>query len=75
MLQQGRGQDVSEFINVFHTLRTKMGIKDSEPHLVLKYHDYLHKYIQHEMEFLEISSLDMEYQYTVKIEQKFKLKK
>jgi hypothetical protein len=29
-LQQERGQEVSEFTNTFHTLRTKMGIKDSE---------------------------------------------
>jgi hypothetical protein len=57
MLRQGRDQDVSEFTNVFHTLRTKLGIKDSEKHLVLKYHDCLHKYIQDEMEFLDISSL------------------
>jgi hypothetical protein len=29
-LQQERGQAVLEFTNTFHTLRTKMGIKDSE---------------------------------------------
>jgi hypothetical protein len=36
-LQQERGQTVSEFTNTFHTLHTKLGIKDSERHLVLKY--------------------------------------
>jgi hypothetical protein len=29
-LHQERGQTVSEFTNTFHTLHTKMGIKDSE---------------------------------------------
>jgi hypothetical protein len=29
-LQQERGQAVPEFTNTFHTLRTKLGIKDSE---------------------------------------------
>ena len=36
-LHQESGQTVSEFTNTFHTLCTKMGIKDSERHLVLKY--------------------------------------
>ena len=36
-LRQERGQEVLDFTNTFHTLRTKMGIKDSEQHLVLKY--------------------------------------
>jgi hypothetical protein len=35
----------------------------------------LHKYIQDEMEFLDISSLGTTYRYAVKIEQKFKQKK
>jgi hypothetical protein len=30
MLHQERGQIVSEFTNTFHTLLTKLGIKDSE---------------------------------------------
>eukprot|EP00253_Pinus_taeda_P010613 PITA_10613 len=34
MLWQGRDQDVSEFTNIFHTLRTQLGIKDSELHLI-----------------------------------------
>lgn len=56
-LWQGRDQDVLEFTNTFHTLRTKLCIKDIERNLVLKYHSYLHKYIQDEMEFLDISSI------------------
>jgi hypothetical protein len=49
-----------------------MGIKDSERHLVLKYRGALHRYIQTEMDFLDISSLGVAYRYVVKIEQKFK---
>jgi hypothetical protein len=48
---------VPDFTNIFHTLRTKLGIKDSERHLVLKYRGALHRYIQTKMEFLDISSL------------------
>jgi hypothetical protein len=65
---------VPEFKNIFHTLRTKLGIKDSERHLVLKYRGALHRYIQTEMEFLDISSLGAAYRYVVKIEQKLKQK-
>jgi hypothetical protein len=61
-----------EFTNTFHTLYTKLGIKDSERHLVLKYRGALHRYIQTEMDFLDISSLSVAYRYVVKIEQKFK---
>jgi hypothetical protein len=71
-LWQERGQAVPEFTNAFHTLRTKLGIKDSERHLVLKYRGALHRYIQNEMDFLDISSLGVAYRYVVKIEQKFK---
>jgi hypothetical protein len=71
-LRQERGQAVPEFTNTFHTLRTKLGIKDSERHLVLKYRGALHRYIQTEMDFLDISSLGAAYRYAVKIEQKFK---
>jgi hypothetical protein len=67
-----RGQAVPEFTNAFHTLRTKLGIKDSEGHLVLKYRGALHRYIQTEMDFLDISSLGDAYRYAIKIEQKFK---
>jgi hypothetical protein len=61
-------------MNIFHTLHTNMGIKDSEWHMVLKYHDALHRYIQTEMEFLDISSLGPAYRYVIKIEQKPKQK-
>jgi hypothetical protein len=71
-LRKERGQEVSEFTNTFHTLHTKLGIKDSEQHLVLKYCGALHRYIQTEMDFLDISSLGVAYRYVVKIEQKFK---
>jgi hypothetical protein len=71
-LRQERGQAVPKFTNTFHTLHTKLGIKDSERHLVLKYHGALHRYIQTEMDFLDISSLGVAYRYVVKIEQKFK---
>jgi hypothetical protein len=74
-LWQERGQVVLDFINTFHTLRTNMGIKDSEWHLVLKYHGALHKYIQTKMDFLDISSFGVAYRYVVKIEQKFKHQK
>jgi len=74
-LQQGRDQDVPEFTNIFYTLRTQLGIKDSELHLVLKYRGCLHRYIQEEMEFLNISSLGMAYRYAIKIKQKSKQRK
>jgi hypothetical protein len=67
-LRQERDQAVPDFTNIFHTLRTKLGIKDSERHLVLKYRGALHRYIQTEMEFLDISSLGAAYRYAVKIE-------
>ena len=61
--------------NIFHTLCTKLGIKDSERHLVLKYHVCLHRYIQTEMDFLDIESLGVAYRYVVNIEHKFKQKR
>jgi hypothetical protein len=70
-LRQERDQTILDFTNIFHNLRTKLGIKDSEHHLVLKYHGYLHIYIQIEMEFLDIASLGTTYRYTDKIEHKF----
>jgi hypothetical protein len=73
-LWQERDQAVLDFTNIFHTLCTKLGIKDSEQHMVLKYRCSLHRYIQTEMEFLDISSLGAAYQYVVKIEQKLKQK-
>ena len=49
-----------------------MGIKYFEQHLVLKYRNSLHRYIQTEMDFQDISSLGAAYRYAIKIEQKFK---
>ena len=63
------------FTKNFHTLHTQLGIKDSDLHLVLKYYGCLHRYIQEDMEFLNISSLGMAYQYAITIEQNFKQKK
>ena len=74
-LRQQKDQDVHELTNLFHTLRTKLGIKDSERHLVLKYRDCLHKHIQEEMEFLDITSLSIAYRYAAKIKKKLKQKK
>jgi hypothetical protein len=51
-----------------------MGIKYSEPYLVLKYRDSMHRYICSKMEFLYITSLGATYRYAVKIEQKLKQK-
>jgi hypothetical protein len=42
--------------------------------MVLNYHSALHRYIQTEMEFLNISSLGAAYRYAVKIEEKLKQK-
>jgi hypothetical protein len=71
-LWQERDLAVPEFTNIFHTLCTKMVIKYSERHLVLKYHSDLHRYIHTEMEFMDISSLGATYRYAIKIEQKLK---
>jgi hypothetical protein len=71
-LWQEKSQTMLEFTNTFHTLCTKMGIKDFEQHLVLKYCGALHRYIQTKMDFLNISSLGVAYRYVVKIEQKFR---
>ena len=38
-LRQERDQIVPVFTNIFHTLCTNMGIKESKRHLVLKYRD------------------------------------
>jgi hypothetical protein len=73
-LRQESDQDVHEMTNLFHTLHTKLGIKDSEKKLVLKYCSCLHRYIQEEMEFLDISSLGAAHRYAANIEQTFKQK-
>ena len=74
-LWQQSDQDVHEMMNLFHTLHTKLGIKHLEKHLVLKYRNCLQRYIQEEMEFLNISLLGAAYRYAAKIEHKFKQKK
>jgi hypothetical protein len=45
-LGQERDQTVPYFTNIFHTICTKLGIKDYVCHLVLKYYGCLHRYIQ-----------------------------
>jgi hypothetical protein len=74
-LHQERDQRVPDFTNIFHTLRTKLGIKYSERHLVLKYRRFLHRYIQIEIDFMDIASLGTTYRYAIKIEQKVKQKR
>ena len=74
-LWQQMDQDVHELTNLFHSLRTMLGIKYLEKHLMLNYNGCLHRYIQEEMEFLDISLLGTTYRYAAKIEQKFKQKK
>ena len=74
-LRQQRDQDVHEMKNLFHTLRTTLGVKDLEKHLVLKYRSCFHRYIQEEMEFLDIYLLGVAYRYGDKIKQKFKQKR
>jgi len=72
MLHQKWDQRVSEFKTTFHTLHTKLVIKDSKWHLVMKYHGDLHRYMQTEMDFLKISSLGFSYRYVIKIEKNFR---
>jgi hypothetical protein len=72
MLCQERGQAVIKFTNTLNTLCTKLVIKDSARHLVLKYRGALQRYIQTEMKFLDISSSRVSYRYAVKIEEKFR---
>jgi hypothetical protein len=67
-LHQERDQTVPDFTNIFHTLHTILGIKDFERHLILKYRNFFHKYIQIEIEFLDIASLGTTYRYAFKIE-------
>ena len=68
MLQQKWDQNVHELMNLFHTLCIMLGIKYLEKHLVLKYCSFFHRYIQEEMDFLDITSLGVAYQYVAKIE-------
>jgi hypothetical protein len=73
--RQGKSQTVTDFKNTFHTLGTKLGIKYTKKNLVLEYRGALHRYIQNEMDFLNISSLGSTYPYVVKIEQIFRHQK
>jgi hypothetical protein len=47
---------------------TKLGIKDFKQHIVMKYRGDLHRYIQNEMDFLNISLLGVAYRYVFKTE-------
>jgi hypothetical protein len=67
-LCQERDDTMPEYIDIFHTLCLMLGIRDSEQNLVLKYHSGLHRYIQMEMDLLDISSIGIAYRYKVKIE-------
>jgi len=57
---------------IFHTLCSKLGIKDFDRHLFLKYYNSIQWYIQIDMELLDISSVEVAYWYAIKIEQEFK---
>ena len=70
-----KGSICAQVDDLFHTLHTNSSIKYLERHLVLKYHNFFHRYIQEEMEFLDITSLGTTYRYTTKIKKKFKHKK
>jgi hypothetical protein len=57
-LQQERGQAIYGVHQYLPYLAHQVWVsKTSKRHLVLKYHKALHKYIQTEMDFLDISSL------------------
>jgi hypothetical protein len=73
-LQKERDQEVPQIKKIFHTLRTKLGIKYSEKYMVLKYRGSMHRYIHTEMEFLNILSLGVTYRYVIKIEKNIKQK-
>jgi hypothetical protein len=60
-LRQERDETIPDFTKIFYTFCTNIGIKEFERHMVLKYRDYLHRYIQTKMEFLYISSLGVTY--------------
>ena len=70
LLRQKRDQSVQDYTNTFHALSTNLGIEDSEKHQILKYCSGLHRYIQPEMEFLNIETLETIYKYATKIELK-----
>ena len=74
LLQQNKDQSIQRYTNIFHALSTKLGIKDSKKHRVMKYKSGLHRYIQTEMDFLNIETLSSAFKYASKIEEKFKQK-
>jgi hypothetical protein len=41
-----RNQTVPKYTNIFHTLCSKLGVKDSKRHMFLKYHSGMNRYIQ-----------------------------
>jgi len=49
-----------------------LGIKDLEWNLLLKFCGYIHKYVNDNMELMDISLLDATYQYAMKIKKKLK---
>jgi hypothetical protein len=61
-----------EYTNIFHTLRSNMGIKEYEQNLVFKYHYVLHRYVHVDMDCFNISSLESNYRDVIKIEKIFK---
>lgn len=65
---------MQDYTNTFHSLSTKLGIDDLENHQILKYQSGIHRYIQTEMEFLNIETLATTYKYARKIEEKSKQK-
>eukprot|EP00253_Pinus_taeda_P029008 PITA_29008 len=65
-LRQGRDQDVPEFTNLFILFTQSWVSRIRRQHLILKYRGCLHKYIQEEIQFLNIPSLGAAYQYAVK---------
>ena len=65
-LHQQKDQTVQDYINALHILWTKLGIKDSDKHIVLK---YIAGYIgstQHK-QLLDTFSLQAAYCYAIKI--------
>jgi len=52
-----------KYTNIFHTLCSKLGIRDSEKFLILKYRSGLQRYIETGMDFMDISSLGFSYRY------------
>jgi hypothetical protein len=62
-----RDQTMPKYTNIFDTLCSKIGIIYYERHLILKYCNGLHRYIQVKMDFLDISLLGSAHRFIVKI--------